>query len=167
MAENTSDATNGAGQAAPVMPKMQILGQFVRDLSFENVAAQKAVQGATQPDVQVRVGLDARKRPTENQYDVIVKLNVDAKTKGDTPEPIFLIELDYAGIFHIENVPDTQIQPFLMIECPRMLFPFIRRIVSDVTRDGGYLPLNLETIDFVSIYRNEVAKQMANRKPDA
>jgi len=167
MAENTTDASNGAGQAAPVMPTMKILGQFVRDLSFENVAAQKAIEGATQPEIEIRVGLDARKRPTEKQYDVIVKLNVEAKTKGDAPETVFLIELDYAGIFHVDNVPEGQIQPFLMIECPRMLFPFIRRIVSDVTRDGGYLPLNLENIDFVSIYRNEVAKQMANKKPDA
>jgi len=85
-------------------------------------------------------------------------LNVSAKTKGEG-KPIFLLELDYTGVFHIENVPEDQLHPFLLIECPRMLFPFVRRIVSDVTRDGGYPPLNLETIDFLALYRNEIAKR--------
>ena len=94
----------------------------------------------------------------------MVKLNVESKTKEDEAKTIFILELDYAGVFHIENVPEAQMHPFLMIECPRMLFPFIRRIVSDVTRDGGFPPLNLETIDFVSIYRNELARRAAQQK---
>ena len=71
------------------------------------------------------------------------------------------MEMDYAGVFHIEGVPDEQLHPFLMIECPRMIFPFIRRIVSDVTRDGGFPPLNLENIDWVSLYRNEIMRRQA------
>jgi preprotein translocase subunit SecB len=69
------------------------------------------------------------------------------------------MELEYTGVFQVENVPDEQLHPYLLIECPRMLFPFIRRIVSDVTRDGGFPPLNLENIDFLGLYRNELARR--------
>ena len=71
------------------------------------------------------------------------------------------MEMDYAGVFLIVGVPDEQLHPFLMIECPRMIFPFFRRIVSDVTRDGGFPPLNLENIDWVSLYRNEIMRRQA------
>jgi len=169
MAEENGSQTPQGGEAsaaqAPAMPKMQILSQFIRDMSFENIAAQKAVQGQTQPEIQVQVGIEARKRQTENQYDVAVKLKIDSKTK-DEGQQIFLIELDYAGIFQIENVDEKQLHPFLHIECPRMLFPFIRRIVSDISRDGGFPPLNLENMDFVQVYRNQLA-QMAQNKPRA
>ena len=154
-----------AGQDAPVMPKMQILGQFVRDLSFENIAAQKGVQGNTQPEVQMQIGVEGRKRQTENQYDVIVKLKIDSKTKEDNQQ-IFLIEMEYAGIFQIENIKQEQLHPFLHIECPRMLFPYVRRIVSDVTRDGGFPALNLDNVDFIQVYRNDLARR-AQAKPHA
>lgn len=149
--------TNGAGQAQQP-PKMSILAQFIRDLSFENILSQKGVSGEVQPDVQVQVNLDAKKRSVENQYEVVTKLKVESKAK-DSGDVLFLLELDYAGVFSIENVPDDQLHPFLLIECPRMLFPFVRRIVSDVSRDGGFPPLNLETIDFLALYRNELARR--------
>lgn len=151
--------TNGAAEA-PQAPKMNVLAQFIRDLSFENILAQKGVSGEVQPDVQVQVNLDAKKRSAENQYEVVMKLKVDSKSKANS-EHLFLLELDYAGVFHIENVPEDQMHPFLLIECPRMLFPFVRRIVSDVTRDGGFPPLNLETIDFLALYRNELQRRAA------
>ena len=151
---------NGAAepQQAPQV-KMQILAQFIRDLSFENILAQKGVSGEVTPDVQVQVNLDAKKRPTEHQFEVVVKTNITSKAK-DGGETLFIMELEYAGIFHIENVPDEQMHPFLLIECPRMLFPFLRRIVSDISRDGGFPPLNLENIDFMALYRAEIAKRM-------
>lgn len=163
MAEPTgAPKPNAGGQpgATPQMPRMQILGQFIRDMSFENVAAQKAVSGATTPEISVQVALDARKRPADHQYDVIMKLVINAKAK-DSGDAIFLMELEYAGIFHVENVPQEQLHPFLLIECPRQLFPFVRRIVSDVTHDGGFPPLNLETIDFLSLYRQQLAQVQA------
>jgi preprotein translocase subunit SecB len=162
--ENGTQAPEGAAQA-PVLPKMQVLAQFIRDMSFENIAAQKSLQGNTQPEIQVQVGVEARKRQTENQYDVVVKMKIDNKTKDDGAQ-IFLIELDYAGVFQIENVNEQQLHPFLHIECPRMLFPFIRRIVSDLSRDGGYPPLNLDNMDFVQIYRNQLTR-VAQTKPHA
>lgn len=144
----------------PVAPQMRVLGQYIRDMSFENIMAQKGAPADVQPDVQVQVNLDAKKRSADHQYETTIKLNITSKAKeGDAT--FFVLEIDYAGIFHIENVPDDQIHPFLLIECPRMIFPFLRRIVSDITRDGGFPPLNLENIDFVSLYRNEIARRQA------
>jgi preprotein translocase subunit SecB len=139
-------------------PKMNILAQYVRDLSFENILAQKGVDGELNPEIQVNVNIDAKKRTTEKQFDVIVKLRVDSKSKN-TNNVLFVLELDYGGVFQIENIPDDQLHPYLLIECPRILFPFLRRIVSDITRDGGFPPLNLENIDFLKLYRQEIERQ--------
>jgi preprotein translocase subunit SecB len=159
MAEN--GATEGAQQP---QVQMNILGQYIRDMSFENVMAQKGAGGEVQPDVNVAVNLDAKKRSVENQYEVMTKLNIESKNKegGDV---LFVLELEYVGVFNISGVPEDQIHPFLLIECPRMTFPFLRRIVSDVTRDGGFPPLNLDNIDFVAIYRNELARRQAEAAP--
>lgn len=142
----------------PVQPNMNILAQFIRDMSFENILAQKGINGEVNPDVQVQVNLDGRKRQIENQYEVVIKLKIVSKNK-ETDDNLFLLEMEYGGIFMITGVPDDQLHPFLLIECPRMLFPFLRRIVSDVTRDGGFPPLNLDTIDFLQLYRNELARR--------
>ena len=157
------ETTNGAAAADPAQPpqvKMQILTQFVRDLSFENVLAQKGTGGEVTPDVEVSVNLDGKKRSADHQFEVIAKLKITSKDKK-SGDPMFLMEMEYAGVFHIEGVPDEQLHPFLLIECPRMIFPFIRRIVCDVTRDGGFPPLNLENIDWVSLYRNEILRRQA------
>ena len=168
MAETPETNGNGAAQQpaqqqAPV--KMNVLAQFVRDMSFENILAQKGVQGDVQPDVQLQVDLDAKKRSAENQYEVILKLQITSKAK-ESGNTLFVLELEYAGVFHVENVPEEQLHPFLLIECPRMLFPFVRRIVSDVTRDGGFPPLNLETIDFLQLYRTELARRASEQKSE-
>ena len=103
-------------------------------------------------------------RSAEGQYEVVMKLKVDSKSKA-SGDQLFLMEMDYAGVFNIGGVPEEQLHPFLLIECPRMLFPFVRRIVSDVTRDGGFPPLNLETIDFLALYRNELARRQTSAQP--
>ena len=113
----------------------------------------------------MQIGVEGRKRQTENQYDVMIKLKIDSKTKEDNQQ-IFLIEMEYAGIFQIENIKQEQLHPFLHIECPRMLFPYVRRIVSDVTRDGGFPALNLDNVDFIQVYRNDLARR-AQAKPHA
>ena len=152
------ESANGA--VAPVV-RMQVLAQFIRDMSFENLVAQKGLTGTEmQPDIQVGVSLDARKRPVEHQYDVIAKFKVTSKNKA-TDETLFLMELEYGGVFHVEGVPEEQLHPFLLIECPRMLFPFIRRIISDVTHDGGFPPLNIDNVDFMALYRQEMARRAA------
>ncbi len=161
MAKAPKKKTEAAEEPAGV--NMKILAQYVRDMSFENILAQKGVSGGdNSPDVSVQVNLDARKRTVDNQYEVIIKTEIKAATK-EKDEAMFLLELEYAGIFHIENVPDDQLHPFLMIECPRQLFPYLRRIVGDITRDGGFPPLNLETIDFMGMYRSEIQRRIAEK----
>jgi preprotein translocase subunit SecB len=150
---------NGA-DAQPTQVKMQVLAQYIRDMSFENIVAQKGINGDVKPDIQVQVSLDAKKRPVDNQYEVLTKFTVTSKNKEDQ-SVLFALELDYGGVFLIDGVPEQQLHPFLLIECPRMLFPFVRRIVSDVTRDGGFPPLNLDNVDFVAIYRQELERRAA------
>ncbi len=164
MAEETT-AGNGATATTPQI-RMQVLAQYVRDMSFENAVAQKGLAGGdVQPDIQVAVSLDARKRAAEHQFEVITKYKVTSRNKssGDT---LFLLELEYGGVFHVEGVTEDQLHPFLLIECPRLLFPFVRRIISDVTRDGGFPPLNVDTVDFLALYRQELARRaQAGAKP--
>ena len=155
-----AEENSAAGAAQPTV-RMQVLAQFVRDMSFENNVARKGLSGAeVQPDIQVAVSLDARKRGAANQYEVISKYRITSKNKT-TDETLFLLEVEYAGIFHVEGVPDEQLHPFLLIECPRLLFPFARRIISDVTRDGGFPAVNIDTVDFVTLYRQELARRQA------
>ena len=149
MAEETSQ---------PAQPSVNVLAQYIRDLSFENILAQKGVSGDVTPDIQIQVKLDARKRSIANQYETIIKFNIDSKSK-DTNDQLFLLEIEYAGVFTVTGVPDEQLHPFLMIECPRMIFPFLRRVVSDLTQDGGFPALNLETIDFMQLYRSEALRR--------
>lgn len=161
MADNDTQAAgavpNGADAQQPQIT-MQVLGQFIRDLSFENVLSQKGAQSNdVQPDIQVQVSLDGRKRVPDHQFEVITKFKINSKNKA-TNDVLFILELEYGGVFHIEGVPDQQMHPFLLIECPRLLFPFARRIISDITRDGGFPPLNLDNVDFVALYRQEMAR---------
>ena len=145
--------------------RMSVLAQFVRDLSFENMVAQKGLTGAeVAPDIQVGVSLDARKRAAEHQYDVTTKFKVTSKNKANG-ETLFLCEVDYGGIFHVQGVPEEQLHPFLLIECPRLLFPYVRRIISDLTRDGGFPPLNIDAVDFLALYRQELARRTAAQAP--
>lgn len=157
---------NGAAPSgdAAQMPqiKQRVLAQFVRDLSFENVMAQKGVDGEVKPEIKVEVSLDARKRGVEKQYEVVTKTKVTSTNQG-SKNTLFMMELEYSGVFEIDGLTDQQLHPYLHIECPRMLFPFIRRIISDVTRDGGFPPLNLEQIDFLQIYRQQLAQRAAQQ----
>lgn len=170
-------AENGNGGTAPATPqqpqgaegqpqvRVQIVAQYIRDMSFENAFAQRGGKTeGVQPDIKVQVSLDARKREdTENQYEVVTKYKISSNNKSDGAA-LFLLELEYAGVFLVDGVPQEQLHPFLLIECPRLLFPFARRIVSDVTRDGGFLPLNLDLIDFMALYRQELQRQADLRK---
>ena len=150
----------------PAQPGMKILAQYIRDMSFENILSQKGASGEVAPDVQIQVNIDAKKRTVENQFEIVIKLKVNSVNKGKT-ENLFLLEIEYAGLFLVTGVPDEQLHPFLLIECPRMLFPFLRRIVSDVTRDGGFPPLNLETIDFLQLYRQELERRQSEQPTES
>lgn len=155
MAENGEDTM----QAEEPQVRLQILAQYIRDMSFENVVAQKGFDGGEiTPDIEVQVSLDGRQRPIEHQYEVVMKFQITSKNQTDQAN-LFLLELEYGGIFLVEGVPEEQLHPFLLIECPRQLFPYVRRIVSDVTGDGGFPQLNLDNIDFVELYRQQMQAQ--------
>ncbi|MEO0342522.1 MAG: protein-export chaperone SecB [Pseudomonadota bacterium] len=136
-------------------PSVNVITQYIRDMSFENIAAQKSLKGDLKPEISVQVNLDAQAMEKE-RFELILKLNVTAKSEG---ADVFLLELEYAGQFVIKGVPEEQLHAVLMIECPRLLFPFARRIIRDVTADGGFPPLNVDNIDFVMLYRNEIERR--------
>lgn len=149
-------------QAQTEPPRLKTLSQFIRDMSFENVASSNEIKGDLQQEIQIGVNLDSKPRG-ENRYEVSIKLKMDSKNKGGG-EKIFLLEMEYVGLFEIDNVPQQQLHPVLMIECPRIIFPYLRRIVGDITRDGGFAPLNLDQFDFMQFYRQEMQRRAAQNK---
>jgi len=153
-----SGAGNGNESAgAAAQPRIQIVGQYVRDLSFENPGAPGSV--TQRPSIDLGVDLQAGRRDQEH-FEVELKLRVTAKADE---KPVFLLELIYAGLFRVQNIPDDVLQQVLMIEGPHMLFPFARRIVADVVRDGGMPPLMIEPIDFAALYRARAAQMQQTR----
>lgn len=137
-------------------PQISILAQFVKDLSFENPGVGTQLP-QTKPQIQVQI--DVQVRPLgADQFEVALRSMIEAKS-GDAR--VYIVELVYAGVFLLKGLPAEAQQPFLLIECPRMLFPFARRIIADVTRDGGYQPLMLDPIDFAGLYRAQLERQRA------
>ena len=153
MAEETNGAAPAAGGSAAAAADPDAVR--ARHVVREHRRAEGARLGGAKPDVRVQVNIDAQQRAADH-YEVALKVKVNSKI-GEAP--VFILELDYAGIFVIQNVPQEQMHPLLMIECPRLIFPYVRRIVSDLTRDGGYPPMNLEQVDFLSLYRSELARR--------
>jgi preprotein translocase subunit SecB len=139
-------------------PSMRILGQYLKDLSFENPNAPQALAPQqSQPDINISVNVNARNlAPTDFE----VELHLDAKaTSGG--KVIFASELLFAGVFRMENFPANMLHAAVLIECPRMLFPFARQILADATRNGGFPPLMLDPIDFASMYQKRMQQQTA------
>ena len=136
--------------------------QYVKDLSFENPNSPSVlIDGTNQPDVEITVNVGA-KLINENQYEVT--LNIVAKATSEETA-LFLVDLTYAGIVTPENTDANEVNSLIMIEAPRLLFPFARAIISDATRDGGFLPLNIQPVDFVAVYQHNMAQQ-ANTQPN-
>ncbi|MCS6778943.1 MAG: protein-export chaperone SecB [Geminicoccaceae bacterium] len=160
-----ANAPQGAGEEAQAnQPRLSILTQYVKDLSFENPRAPMGLApGQPRPEIQIGVDVNAR-QVGEQHYEVVLQIRIDAKS-GETA--FFLLELAYGGVFTLANIPEDALQPLLLIECPRILFPFARRIVADVTRDGGLPPLLLDPIDFATLYRRRLAQQAAARQEAA
>ena len=146
------------------MPNLQVVGQYIKDLSFENPGVSTAI--SDRPQIELAVDLNAARMAEKDMYEVELKIRVDAKSEG---RPLFLLEVAYAGAFRLTNVPDTGTQQMiLLIQAPHMLFPFVRRIVADVVRDGGMPPLMIEPIDFMALYQARVAQaqgQFAAQQP--
>ncbi len=148
-----SDQINGQDQGPGMMP-MHVMAQYVKDFSFENPNAPQTLM-PNQPQPQVNIGVDVQVRPlADDVYEVSLQLRAEAKQNETIA---FLVELSYAGLFQLPGLPQEHLRPVLMIEGPRLLFPFARAIVAETTRDGGYPPLLLNPIDFADLYRRQMS----------
>jgi preprotein translocase subunit SecB len=132
-----------------------VLAQYIKDLSFENPNAPGSLQQTTQPQISISVNVTANPL---SDTDIEVTLRTEGKAEANG-SVMFNIELDFAGVFRVQNVPLEQVQPLVLIECPRILFPFAREIIATSVRNGGFPPLLLDPIDFVALYQQRLAQQ--------
>ncbi|MBO6730167.1 MAG: protein-export chaperone SecB [Maricaulis sp.] len=150
--------TTPAEGEMPKVPSLRILTQFIKDLSFENPSFTEATRSQKPPNIDLGIDVQARTLSPDT-YEVT--LNFSARAVAEDEAVVFIAELAYAGVFQMANISDADREPFLLIECPRMIFPFARRILADVTRDGGFPPLMLDPVDFANLYRAQLAKRAA------
>ncbi len=149
-----SDQSGNGGEAPQTAPRFTVLAQYTKDLSFENPNAPRSLgPQQTSPNLSVQINVNARQvAPTD--YEVSLMLEGGAGQGADT---LFKFELNYAGVFRIENFPADQVQPIVMIEGPRLLFPFARQIIADAVRGGSFPPLFIDPIDFHALYLQRLA----------
>lgn len=145
---------NGSDDGAPTAG---VVSQYVKDLSFENPSAPAVYQAKGQPAFDVQFNI-ASTQVAEGMFEVVLKIDVRAEIEA---KPAFVVDLSYAGMFALRNIPDAQMEPFLLGEAPRILFPFARRVLADAVRDGGFPALMLEPIDFHGLYLQQQQQQAA------
>jgi len=155
---DSNEAAKGNGGAATTeeqtAPQMGILGQYLKDLSFENPNAPNSLALQGQPQINIGVNVNANQLG-ENDFEV--SLEIEAKAEHED-KVVFNVEMTYCGIFRLQNIPQDALGAVVLVECPRMLFPFARRILADATRDGGFPPLLLDPIDFAAMYAQRAAQ---------
>ncbi|CAO4166608.1 protein-export chaperone SecB [Methylorubrum extorquens] len=157
MADTAAPNGNGA-QGQDLAPAINALAQYAKDLSFENPNAPRSLQPQEGgPQINIQVNVNAQ-QIAEADFEVELTLEGDAKIQN---EVLFAFELKYAGIFRMRNIPQEQIHPAVMIECPRLLFPFARQIVAEAVRNGGFPPLYIDPIDFVGLYQQKMMEAQA------
>lgn len=163
MAEQDNGVTTGnepLPNGADTLPQVGLISQYVKDLSFENPNAPAIYQSQQAPEINVQFDIGAQ-QVAEDVHEVTLKVEIRAESAGTVA---FLVELSYAGLFGLRNVPLDAVQPFLLGEGPRLLFPFARRVVADAIRDGGFPPLLLDPVDFVGLYRQNLTNQSAQQQ---
>jgi preprotein translocase subunit SecB len=155
--------TNGgpAAQAPNQQPQLNVVAQYIKDFSFENPNAPQSMVAGTQPQIAIQINVNA-KPLSENDIEVTLKLDGKAEIEGKL---IFRFELEYAGVFRIQNVPQESINALVLIECPRLLFPFAREVIATTVRNGGFPPLLLDPVDFVGLYRQKLGEMQAAGAP--
>jgi preprotein translocase subunit SecB len=161
MAADTIKGGNGDKPAAPAgnQVTVRIAGQYIKDLSFENPNIRRLMENpGDKPELNVEVNVGAT-RLNGSLFESAINFKAQAKNAGGV---IYDLEISYAGAFQIENMPETDLEPFLLINCPSLLFPFLRRLVSDITREGGFPPLLLDPIDFSQLFAQ---RQQATTQP--
>jgi preprotein translocase subunit SecB len=153
---------NGTPPEAEAPPQLNVLAQYTKDLSFENPNAPKSLGPQQQPpSINIQINVSAN-NVAENEFEVVLSIDGKAENGGTV---MFNFELAYAGVFRVLNVPQENLHPLIMIECPRLLFPFAREIIATSVRDGGFPPLMLDPVDFVGLYRQNMERQAAQINP--
>lgn len=164
---NNGNGNGKPGEAAPATPppvQVNVVAQYIKDLSFENPNIEKIIKDpGDQPNLQLAINVGA-KGIGPSLYESAIDFNAHATNKHGE---IYRLELVYAGLFRIENIPEKALEPFLLVNCPSILFPFVRRLAADLTREGGFPPLLLDPFDFASLYmrRQQELQQQAAAAP--
>ncbi len=154
MTGNGGETQNPQGQQTA--PQLNVLAQYIKDFSFENPNAPRSLQPSqTQPAINIQINVNANPL-SDTDFEVALKLEGKAESTGTL---LFAFDLTFAGVFRIQNVPKEHMSPLIMIECPRLLFPFAREIVATSVRNGGFPPLLLDPVDFVGLYQQRMAQQ--------
>ena len=156
---NTGNGGEATADQQPLPPQLNVLAQYVKDFSFENPNAPGSLGQfqQAQPQINIQINVDA-KAISATDYEVTLKTEGKAERDGKV---LFSFDLSFAGVFRIQNVPQESLHPVVLIECPRLLFPFSREIVAAAVRNGGFPPLLLDPVDFVALYRQQLAAQGA------
>ncbi|GGE07061.1 protein-export protein SecB [Aureimonas endophytica] len=159
-----SDANNQTnGASAEVSPTLNILAQYIKDFSFESPNAPNALRNAGRNPT-INIGVNVSANPVDNEAgEFDVRLSLDAKA-GEGADMMFHAELEYGGVFRLQHFPQEHLLPVLFIECPRLLFPFARQIVADVTRNAGFPPLMIDPIDFAQLFQQRMAEERARQQ---
>ncbi len=160
--ETTTPPPAGAAKAGNgAQPSMNVLAQYIKDLSFESPGAPASLRGRDKaPGININVNVNANPI-SETEYDVTLTLNARAGVEKDV---LFNVELVYGGVFRVVGFPQEHMLPLLFIECPRLLFPFARQIIADCTRNGGFPPLMIDPIDFAQMFQQRMAEEQAKAK---
>ncbi len=154
--------TNGGPPAADLPPQLNVVAQYIKDFSFENPnAPQSMAPGAPPPQIAIQINVTANPL---SQTDIEVTLRLDGKAESNG-SVTFRFELEYAGVFRIQNVPAESLNPVVLIECPRLLFPFAREVIATTVRNGGFPPLLLDPVDFVGLYRQKLGELQGSGAP--
>ena len=161
MTDQSEAANNGAGAQEPTL---NVLAQYTKDFSFENPNAPLSLQGqGKSPAININVNVNANPLG-DTEFDVVLTVNCRAEVEKKV---LFNVELVYGGVFRIAGFPQEHVLPILFIECPRLLFPFARQIISDATRNGGYPPLMLEPVEFAAMFQQRMAEEQARSQVQA
>jgi preprotein translocase subunit SecB len=164
MANEGAPAGSANGNAQQAKASLNVLAQYVKDLSFESPGAPGSLRGRDKaPGIAINVNVAANPM-SEKEFDVNLTLNAKASSDKDV---LFNVELVYGGVFRIDGFPQEHMLPLLFIECPRLLFPFARQIIAEATRNGGFPPLMLDPIDFAQMFQQKLAEDQAAAKVKA
>jgi preprotein translocase subunit SecB len=157
-------ATTNGGPAEDVQPQLNVVAQYIKDFSFENPNAPKSLTASQEPP-QIGIQINVAASPiSDTDIEVVLKLEGKAETAGTL---MFRFELEFGGVFRIRNVPQESLNALVLIECPRLLFPFAREIIATAVRNGGFPPLLLDPVDFVGLYRQKMAQVAPAEMPPA